>query len=217
MISGKSYGVIDMEFGKKLQELRKQKGLTQEELAGALYVSRTAISKWESGRGYPNIDSLKAIAAFFSVTVDELLSSNEVLTIATEDKRQTKTHLCDLVCGMLDLCMLLLLFLPLFAGKTAEDAVHPASLISLGGVQTYLRVLYFAAVIGMAVWGILTLALQNCGTQIWVKSKTTVSLALGTLAVLLFILSRQPYAAVFALTLGAIKAFVRFRYLPNKA
>ena len=54
-----------MEFQEKLQQLRKQKGLTQQELADQLYVSRTAVSKWESGRGYPNIDSLKAIAAFF--------------------------------------------------------------------------------------------------------------------------------------------------------
>jgi transcriptional regulator with XRE-family HTH domain len=77
-----------MEFNKKLQELRKQKGLTQEELAQALYVSRTAISKWESGRGYPNIESLKAIAAFFSVTVDTLLSSDEILTLAEEDGKK---------------------------------------------------------------------------------------------------------------------------------
>ena len=69
-----------MEFNEKLQELRKQKALTQEELAKELFVSRTAISKWESGRGYPNIESLKLIAQFFSVTVDELLSSNEALT-----------------------------------------------------------------------------------------------------------------------------------------
>ena len=51
-----------MEFNEKLQELRKQKDLTQEELASNLYVSRTAISKWESGKGYPNIESLKLIA-----------------------------------------------------------------------------------------------------------------------------------------------------------
>ena len=62
-----------MDFNEKIQLLRKQKGLTQEELADVLYVSRTAVSKWESGRGYPNIDSLKAIAKFFGVTVDELL------------------------------------------------------------------------------------------------------------------------------------------------
>ena len=67
-----------MEFNEKLQELRKQKELTQEELAEVLFVSRTAISKWESGRGYPNIDSLKAIAKFFGVTIDELLSGDEL-------------------------------------------------------------------------------------------------------------------------------------------
>jgi len=70
-----------MELNEKLQELRKQKGLTQEELAESLFVSRTAISKWESGRGYPNIDSLKSIAKFFGVTIDELLSGDELLTI----------------------------------------------------------------------------------------------------------------------------------------
>lgn len=92
-----------MEFNEKLQELRKQKGLTQEELAESLYVSRTAISKWESGRGYPNIESLKAIAKFYSVTIDELLSGEEVLTIAEEDQKQKESHLRDLVFGLLDL------------------------------------------------------------------------------------------------------------------
>lgn len=63
-----------MEFGEKLQELRKGRGLTQEELAESLFVSRTAISKWESGRGYPNIESLKEISKFFSVSIDDLFT-----------------------------------------------------------------------------------------------------------------------------------------------
>ena len=58
-----------MEFNEKLQELRKQKGFTQEELAELLFVSRTAVSKWESGRGYPNIDSLKAISKLFFIAM----------------------------------------------------------------------------------------------------------------------------------------------------
>ena len=113
-----------MEFNEKLQELRKQKGLTQEELAERLFVSRTAVSKWESGRGYPNIDSLKAIAGFFSVTVDQLLSSEELLTAAEDSQKQTVGRLRDLWFGLTDLCMALLLFLPLFATETD------------GGVQT---------------------------------------------------------------------------------
>ena len=71
-----------MEFSEKLQELRKSRSMTQEELAEALFVSRTAISKWESGRGYPSIDSLKEISRFFSVTIDDLICSDEMITVA---------------------------------------------------------------------------------------------------------------------------------------
>ena len=193
-----------MEFNEKLQELRKQKGLTQEELAASLYVSRTAISKWESGRGYPNIESLKAIAKFFSVTVDELLSTDEVLTIAEEDSRRKEKHFRDLVYGLLDICIALLLFLPFFA-EDADGIIQSVSLIALDGVQTYLKIAYLAVVIGTTVMGVLTLTLQNCQASIWVKSKTAISLALGALLVLLFMISSQPYAAVFAFALLAVK------------
>ena len=196
-----------MEFNEKLQELRKQKGLTQEELAASLYVSRTAISKWESGRGYPNIESLKAIAKFFSVTVDELLSTDEVLTIAEEDSRRKEKHFRDLMYGLLDICIALLLFLPFFA-EDADGIIQSVSLIALDGVQLYLKITYLAVVIGTTVMGILTLTLQNCQATAWVKSKTTISLALGAILVLLFMISSQPYAAVFAFVLLVIKALM---------
>ena len=193
-----------MEFNEKIQELRKQKGLTQEELAEKLYVSRTAISKWESGRGYPNIESLKAIAKFFSVTVDELLSSGEILTIAEEDSIRKEKRFRDLIYGLFDLSMAMLLFLPFFA-ENADGAIRSVSLIALGGVQPYLKIAYLAALIAMIVMGILTLALQNCQAIAWMKSKTTVSLTLGAILVLIFMISSQPYAAVFAFALLAIK------------
>ena len=195
-----------MEFNEKLQELRKQKGLTQEELAEKLYVSRTAISKWESGRGYPNIDSLRAIAKFYSVTVDELLSPDEVLTIAEEDNKRKETHFRDLIYGLLDICIAMLFFLPFFAQKT-DGAIQSVSLVALDGVRLYLKIAYFAVVGSIIVMGILILALQNCQTLAWIKSKTTISLALGAIAVLIFMISSQPYAAVFAFALLAIKAF----------
>ena len=196
-----------MEFNEKLQELRKQKGLTQEELAANLYVSRTAISKWEAGRGYPNIESLKAIAKFFSVTVDELLSTDEVLTIAEEDGKRMEKHFRDLIYGLLDISITMLLFLPFFAEK-ADGRIQSVSLIALGGVQPYLKVAYFVVIIAMTMMGILTLTLQNCQVTAWVKSKTTFSLSLGITLILLFMISSQPYAAVFAFALLAIKALM---------
>ena len=200
-----------MEFNQKLQELRKQKGLTQEELAEKLYVSRTAISKWESGRGYPNIDSLKAIATFFSVTVDELLSPTAVLTIAEEDKKQTKKHFRDLSFGLLDVCSILLLFLPLFAARTA-DTVTEASLLTLDGVKIYLLIAYFVAVIGTTLAGILILSLHNCEMSAWLKIKSKLSLALGTFSTLLFMISLQPYAAVFMFSLLLIKIIILIKW-----
>ena len=196
-----------MEFNKKIQELRKQKGITQEELAEKLYVSRAAISKWESGRGYPNIESLKAIAKFFSVTVDELLSSGEVLTIAEEDNKRKEKRFRDLIYGLLDLSIAMLLFLPFFAEK-ADGAIQSVSLITLGGVQPYLKIAYLVAVIAITVMGILTLALQNCQAMTWLKCKTTLSITLGAILVLIFMISSQPYAAVFAFVLLAIKALM---------
>lgn len=194
-----------MEFNEKLQELRKQKNMTQDELAEHLYVSRTAISKWESGRGYPSIESLKAIAKFFSVTIDDLLSSNEALEIAEQENKQKQTQLRDLIFGLIDVSFLLLLFLPFFTNKTGE-AIQSLSLISLFGVQNYLKILYFILVAVTSLMGVMMLSLQNCQISIWLKSKIKISLALTVLSVLLFIISSQPYAAVFSFLLLLIKA-----------
>lgn len=193
-----------MEFHEKLQELRKQKGLTQEELAESLYVSRTAISKWESGRGYPNIDSLKAIAKFYCVTIDELLSGEEALTIAEEDKKQKESYLRDLVFGLLDLSIVMFFFVPLF-GQKANGYVLAVSLLSLTEVAPYLKTAYFAAIICMIVSGILTLALQNYRGSLWVRNKHKISLALNAGGAFLFIISSQPYAAAFLFIFLAIK------------
>jgi len=199
-----------MELNEKLQELRKQKSLTQEELAEVLFVSRTAISKWESGRGYPSIDSLKAIAKFFGVTVDELLSGDELLTIAEEDSRQKEHRFRDLVFGLLDCSLAMFFFLPFF-GQTENAVIRAVSLLSLTETAPYLKAAYFAAVIGTAAFGILTLALQTCRGAFWMKNKNKLSLALNAAETLLFIISSQPYAAAFLFLFLIIKTFMLIR------
>lgn len=201
-----------MEFNEKLQELRKSRGLTQEELAASLYVSRTAISKWESGRGTPNVESLKAIARFFSVTVDELLSSDELLTIAEQEGKRKEKHLFDLVYGLLDICASLLLFLPLFAQR-ADGLAQSVSLLALDGISLYLKIPYFVICLALIATGLLTLALQTCGASLWFRSRGKLSLTLGVVSVVLFTVSLQPYAAIFSFVLLALKVIL---LLPKK-
>ena len=62
-----------MDFGKKINELRKTKNVTQEELAAELGVTAAAVSKWENGYTLPDILMLCALADYFGVTTDELL------------------------------------------------------------------------------------------------------------------------------------------------
>lgn len=200
-----------MEFHEKLQELRKRRGLTQEELAQALYVSRTAISKWESGRGYPGIDSLKAIAAFFAVSIDDLLSGDALLTIAQEEGKRREKRMRTVVFGLLDCGMGLLLFLPLF-GQRSADAVRPVSLLSLAAVQPYGKAAFLALVLLSVLVGIGALALQGGGSMRWEAGREKLSLGLNAAAALLFVLALQPYAAVFALGLLTIKVLLLIKW-----
>ena len=193
-----------MELQEKLQQLRRGRGMTQEELARALFVSRTAISKWESGRGYPSIDSLRAIAQFFSVTVDSLLSGDELLTLAEEERATRVRRFCDPVFGLLDLAVAMLLFLPLFAQR-ASGAVQAVSLLSMTEGATWLRILYFVLVAASVASGTLILLLQGVSARMWERCKYWLSLACGALGAGILALSLQPYAAAFLLAFSAIK------------
>lgn len=196
-----------MEFNEKLQELRKQKGLTQEELAEILFVSRTAVSKWESGRGMPSIESLKVISKFFAVSLDDLLSSEELLVIAEDDHKQREMYIRDMIYGLLDCSMALLFLLPFF-GQKANGGIQEVSLLTLTEIQRYLKTSYLVVVIGMTVLGILTLVLRNCNCAFWIQHKRKLSLLINAIGVFLFIISQQPYAAAFVFAFLIIKALM---------
>lgn len=89
-----------MQFHERLKKYRKQMGLSQEVLAEKLYVSRSAVAKWENGLGLPSDDSLDAIAKFFGVNRDELLADRETETIIVEKNgklSRQKTYLIVLI------------------------------------------------------------------------------------------------------------------------
>ena len=72
-----------MTFGTKLKQARQNAKLSQEQLAEKLCVSRSAVAKWETDKGMPDIDNLMAIAKALDVSLDYLLSDDEELTMQT--------------------------------------------------------------------------------------------------------------------------------------
>ncbi|MDE5943557.1 MAG: helix-turn-helix domain-containing protein, partial [Clostridia bacterium] len=83
-----------MTFGQKLKKLRSDNGFTQEQLAEKIFVTRTAISKWETDNGYPSIDSLKAISNLFNVSIDDLISDTDVENKKLLDEKIAKKMYC---------------------------------------------------------------------------------------------------------------------------
>lgn len=70
-----------MDFNNRLYQLRKQKGLSQEELANRLNVSRQTVSKWEVGDSTPDMEKLIAISDLFDVSLDKLVIGKEDITV----------------------------------------------------------------------------------------------------------------------------------------
>ena len=195
-----------MEFNEKLQQLRKSKGLTQEELAQAIFVSRTAVSKWESGRGYPNIESLKTLAEFFSVTVDELLSTDEIITAAEEEKQELIGKYTTLLCHVLDVFTALLLFIPVFGNGADKRSV---ALFALSETPLWIKIVS-AVIIGLTVLnGVCGLIISRLDKPLWSKHRSITGIALSVTACLLFMITRQPYAGVFCFAILIIKGCLR--------
>ena len=195
-----------MEFSEKLQELRKSRSMTQEELAEALFVSRTAISKWESGRGYPSIDSLKEISRFFSVTIDELICSDEMITVAENDKKEFVSKYISLICNALDILLAILLFIPAFGNGSASS--ETVSLLGLSGITPWLKTV-FVVIIGITILnGICGVIIANLNKPAWNRHRLVTGVVLSILSVTVFIVTRQPYAGIVCFAFLVIKGFL---------
>ena len=196
-----------MEFNEKLQKLRTSENMTQEELAEKLFVSRTAISKWDSGRGYPSIDSLKAISEFFHITIDELIGGEEMVTLAEQDRLRSDKKYTALICGILDCLIILLFLLPIF-GNGEGTGGSSVGLLSITGVGAWLKIVFIAVTALTAANGFCTVVISNFDKPAWNRYRIVTGIVLSIVGTVVFILARQPYAGVFWLCLLLIKGFL---------
>ena len=200
----------DMEFNEKLQELRKARGLTQEELAEALFVSRTAISKWESGRGYPSIDSLKQIANYFSISIDELLSGERLITIAENENRTNLKKMGNMLFGVVDIFSFIMIILPLYPNKI-DDYIYSVNLFNYTQTAVFNLVIMWSFYLALILIGISKILLTQLNIEKGQKVITNISLVLGILAVLYLAMTRDAYAITVVFVLLIIKVMLLFK------
>lgn len=163
-----------MTFGEKLKKLRTDNRLTQEELAEKIFVTRTAISKWETNNGYPSIDSLKALSGLFGISIDDLMSDEDIENKKLLDEKVAKrfylvaiaflgiTILFSLlvyflkqplfsigsICGLIGYIIFGLLSKPKYKRLQQRKQIIPYIIF---------RVVIFAVVVGIIIYTIVTL------------------------------------------------------------
>ena len=195
-----------MEFNEKLQELRKSRSLTQEELAEALFVSRTAISKWESGRGYPSIDSLREISRYFSVTIDDLICSEEMISVAENEKKEFADKSLSLICNAMDILLAILLFIPAFGN--GPESSETVSLFGLTGITPWVKNVFIVMIATAILNGICGVIIANFNKPVWNKHRLITGVILSILTVIVFIATKQPYAGIVCFAFLIIKGFL---------
>ena len=203
-----------MDFGEKLKALRTERGLTQEQLAARLYVSRTAVSKWETGGGSPNLDSLQAVARLFDVSVDDLLSADDLIVLARDERRSTARSSGMLSFGLLDVLAVVFAFIPLY-GVDDGSFVRMANLADYGASVDFGAsfAVMAAAVVSLMFVGAVEILLAAAGSRRAARIVALVGFAVQALAVVLFASTMQPYATTLMFALLLAKVVVGNRIL----
>ncbi len=193
-----------MEFHEKLIELRKKKEMTQEQVAAALFVSRTAVSKWESGKGYPNIDSLKSVSRLYEVTIDDLLSGEELMILATRENQSNLLRMRRMIFASLDIIAVLLIFLPLY-GQPLGGHVITVSLLALTDITPVMRAVYYGGILGLGFLGVIQAVLFAMHIDRALEGMKIASVLASVIVIMFFIMTRQPYVTAMLFMLFLMK------------
>ena len=200
-----------MEFNEKLQELRKSKGLTQEELSEHIFVSRTAISKWESGRGYPSIDSLKEISRYFSISIDELFSTENLIHLVENETKIHRQFISNFIFAISDLLSFLLIILPLYP-KSINDYIYSVNLYHYTQISIFNRSIYWLLFIALILCGIFNLLMMYLKKKKYNSLIHQTSVITNIIVLICLVLAKEVYSSLLIILQLLIKGVSLLKY-----
>ena len=199
----------EINIGRVLIKNRHKRGITQDELATHLGVSKGAVSKWETGRGYPSIDSLKTISGFFSILIDELLSADALVSIAEKENRSNIQRICDVLFGTVDLIGILLALLPLYS-RQMDNSVIAVNLWEFKPANGWICIICWLLIVAFVLLGIAKMVLNHMCIDNGKNAITISSLLISMTAVLYFSMIRETYCVVIVFLQLMIKGGLLF-------
>ena len=193
-----------MELSKKIKKIRNDNNLTQEQFAEKMLVSRTAVSKWENGTCYPSIDSLKYMSQTFNISLDKLLSSEEILEIAKTENQSNISEYNSLLFCLLDIVRIIFVFLPLYSYKT-NDFIYSVSLLNSNDLGTTLKIVFMLIFIMFLILGIIELIFNFKGNN---KLINKISIFLDVTSIFVLLFTKQHYVIALMFVILIIKTIM---------
>ena len=144
------------------------------------------------------------------MSIDELLSGDQLVLIAEKENKSNLNGLCDLLFGFADLLYLMLIFLPLYP-KPVDGYIYSVNLIEYVDNEIWICMTYWGLFISLTIIGIVTILMANFNFEKGKKVITFLSVWLSIITVLFLAIAREPYAVTVAFLLFLIKGGLLYK------
>ena len=156
------------------------------------------------------IDSLKEISRFFSVSIDELLTGEKLISIAEKENKSKIQNMCNLLYGIVDVLSIMLIVLPLYPNPV-NGYIYSVNLFAYTQKSSFICLIYWIMFIALIAVGIGKILLTQLNMEKGQKMVTIISLLLSILAVLFLAMAREPYAITVVFLLLIVKGMLIFK------
>ena len=181
-----------MEVNKKIQKLRRENNLTQDQLAEKLGVSKTYIVRIENGKILPSLKDIKNIAKILDVNASDLTSFDDLIFIAESDNYNKSDRKTTLFFAILDILSISFIFMPFYVKNNSA-----MTLIELKPLSSLLYMAYLGLLIVSFIVGVLEIVFSANNKKSKLKNVKLISVIVYTFSILIFALSKQSYITIF--------------------
>ena len=163
-----------------------------------------------SRKRIPKHRFIKGNIQLFSVSIDDLLSVEQVIFIAEKENKSNLNGVCDLLLGFVDLFSLMLIFLPLYP-KPVNGYIYSVNLLGYVDGNAFIIRIYWALFISLTIAGIVKILMVYFKFEKGKKAVTFISVGLSIIAVLFLAMAREPYAITVTFLLLLIKGILLYK------